>query len=151
MANGLFNTAKKMIMDGSLDLLVDTIKVMLIDTGYTFNPDDDYVSVITGAPSKELSGTGYVGGFGGSGRKALANKSIVANKTVDKAVFDADDLTWAAIQAGTVYAAVLIKEVTSDADSILIGYIDTGTGFPKVTNGGDLTVQWSADGILTLA
>jgi len=148
VANGLYNTAKKMIMDGSLNLANDTIKVMLIGSGYTFNPDHDYVSSVS---SYELNGTGYTGGFGGSGRKALTNKSVTADKTNDKAVFDADDVTWSAINAGTVYAAILIKEVSSDSNSILIGYIDSGTGFPKTTNGGDLTIQWSSDGIITLS
>lgn len=59
-------------------------------------------------------------------------------------------MTWTAINAGTVQAAILILEGKSDdSTSILIAYIDQG-GFPVTTNGGDLTIQWSASGILQI-
>jgi len=47
----------------------------------------------------------------------------------------------------TANAAIIFKQGAADTDSELIAYIDSG-GFPKATNGGDLTIQWNANGIV---
>lgn len=146
MASLVFNRAKKEIADGTIDLLSDTLKIMLVDSGYSPDADDEFVN--DGAAANELSGTGYASGFAGAGRKTIGNKSIAADDANDRAEFDStDDQTWSSIDAGTAAAMVLYKHNTSDADSVVIAYIDTG-GFPVVTNGGDLTIQWNAEGIL---
>jgi len=146
--SGWFNQAKKDVMDGTINLDTDTLKVMLVDSGYTFNPDDDFISSGAGTPGgEELSGTGYVAGFGNSGRKTLTTTTVTADDANNRGELDADNVTWTAINAGTAAAAIIIKEVTNDAASRLIAYVDTG-GFPLTTNGGDLTIQWNAEGIL---
>ena len=146
----VYNKAKEMLLNGQLNLLNDTIKVMLVDSSYTPNPDDDYVGT-SGAATAEVSGTGYVGGHGGAGRKVLTNKVVVEDDTNDRAYFDADDVTWTSIDVGSIQAAILIKEgAVDDSTSLLIAYIDQG-GFPVTTNGGDLTIQWDAGGILHLS
>jgi len=148
--SGWFNQAKKDVMDGTINLDTDTLKVMLVDSGYTFNPDDDFVSSGAGTPGgEELSGTGYVAGFGNSGRKTLANTVATADDANNRGELDGDDVVWTAINAGTASAAIILKEVTNDAASRLIAYVDTG-GFPFVTNGGDFTIQWNAEGILQI-
>lgn len=146
----VYNTAKKEIMDGTIDLLVDTIKVMLVTSLYVVNADDTVVDTGGAADpvDAELTGTGYVKGWGAAGRKALASKTATVDNVNDRAEFDAADLTWALINAGTAAAAILIKEGgANDTTSRLIAYIDTG-GFPFVTNGGDMIVTWNAEGIL---
>lgn len=151
MASGWFNRAKKEIFDGTIDLVADTIKVMLVTSGYTFNPDDDFIGSGGGTPGgSELSGTGYTAGFGGAGRKTLGTKSITEDDANNRAEFTAGNLTWTAINAGTAAACILVKEGTTDADSKLIAYIDTG-GFPKTTNGGDFSITWNAEGILQIS
>lgn len=133
----------------ALDLLANTIKVMLVDPSYVPDKDHDFVSSITGAPSKELTGTGYVAGFGGAGRKTLASKTVTKDNGADVAYFDAADVTWAGITAGTVGFAVVIKEVTSDADSPILAVVDIT---PDVgTAGNDYTIQWPADGLFKIA
>lgn len=133
-----------------IDLLNDVIKVMLVGSTYTATADDNFASTIIGG--QELNGTGYVSGYGGSGRKTLASKVITRDDTNDRAEFSAAPVTWTAINAGTAAAAVIIRERTGTGDTMseLIGYVNTG-GFPIVTNGGDLTISWSAEGILQLA
>jgi len=145
----VFNLFKKLQADGSLDLLTDTIKVMLVGSTFTANADMDYVN--PSAYQTELGGTGYAGGYGGSGRKTLASKVVVEDDTNDRAEFSAAPVTWTAINAGTAAACVIIREraLTGDTMSELIAYIDSG-GFPVVTNGGDLTISWSSEGILQL-
>lgn len=128
-----------------ISLTGDTLKVMLVTSGYTFNPDDRFVSSASGS---EISVTGYTGGFGGSGRKSLASRTLSADDTNDRGAFDAADVTWTALSSGaTIAAAILFKELTSDALSPMIAYFDI-TDTP--TNGGDITVQWNSAGLLTL-
>ena len=134
-----YNQGKLSVMTAGLTGL--TIKAMLVTSGYVFNADHSYVADLVPA-SNELSGTGYAGGFAGSGRKTLASTSLNLDLTGDRAFYDAADLTWTAINAGTAAALILYIAKTSDADSILVGFIDSG-GFPKVTSGTDLTVTWS--------
>ena len=135
-----------------IDLLNDTIKVGLSTSVHVPNRDNEFLAE-GGADDfddGELSGTGYTGGFGGAGRKSLASKTISVDLANDRAEFDAADLTWTAINAGTAAQATVMKEVTTNADSKCIANIDTG-GFPVVTNGGDLTLQWNVEGILQLS
>jgi len=154
MASITSNRLRKLLLDAaagspSLNLTSDTIKVMLVMNTYTPNKDDNFVSAITNATSKELSGTGYVAGFGGSGRKTLASKTITQDDTNDVAFFDAADLTWATIDAGTVGFAAIIKEVSADSDSPILAVVDISPDV--VTNGGDYTITWAADGLFKLA
>lgn len=136
-----YNKGKYAVFSGETVLLTDTIKVMLVGPGATFDPDDNFISDLTG----ELSGTGYVAGFGGSGRKTLQGKSFTEDDATDYAYLDGNDLVWVAINAGTAAAAVLVREMSSDADSVLLAFIP----FSNITtNGGDLNLQWSASGIL---
>lgn len=136
---GIYNRAKAKILDGSLNLLTANLKVMLVTSAYVFNPDHDFVST---PAVNELSGTGYVGGFGGSGRKAITGRSVTEDDTLDRGFLDGSDITWPAINSGTAAASIIFVEGTTDGDSTLVAYIDTG-GFPKVTNGADLVLAWS--------
>lgn len=151
MADFHYNQAAADVYDGSLDMLVDTIKVGLSTSTHVPIRDDDFIDEV-GADDfvdGELSGSGYVSGFGNSGRLTLASKAIVVDKPNNRAEFDAADVTWTGISAGTAAQATLLKEITNDLASITIANIDSG-GFPIVTNGGDLTVQWNAEGISQL-
>lgn len=153
----VYNRFKKECFDGSagpatVTLLSDTIKAMLVNSGYTANADNDFVDAggANDPIDQELSGTGYAAGYAGAGRKTLASKTIVESDASDRAEFDAADLTWTAISAGTAAAWILHKHgAADDTTGKLIGYINTG-GFPLVTNGGDMTIQHAAAGILTL-
>jgi hypothetical protein len=141
MANVVYNTAKKRLLDGGFNWGSLDLRVLLVTSGYVVDADDVFVDDLTPG-SNELAGTGYV-------RKALASESTAQDDVNDRAEGDADDVTWTGINAGTTAAAVIFTQVTTDADSWLVAYIDTG-GFPITTNGGDLTIQWNAEGILQL-
>lgn len=152
MSDFHYTEAAKQIYDQTLDMLVDTIKVGLSTSTHVPNRDNDFLDE-SGADDfvdGELSGTGYTSGFGGSGRKTLGSKTIVVDKANDRAEFDAADVTWTAISAGTAAQITLLKEITNDAASLTIANVDSG-GFPIVTNGGDLTIQWNAEGIIQLS
>ena len=88
----------------------------------------------------ELSGTGYV-------RKTLASKTLTYDTANDRVEWDAADITWTAINAGTAQRATYYDNSQStDVSRRLWLNVDTG-GFPIVTNGGDLTIQHNAEGI----
>lgn len=140
MSNLIYNKAKKGFVDGTIDWDGDTIKVMLVGETYTPDKDHNFVSEVV---STELSGTGYE-------RKSLENKTVVQDDVNDVAKVDADDITWESIQAGTAKGMVVYKQGSSDTDSILIAYIDEG-GFPVVSNGGDLIMEFHSNGIIQLA
>jgi hypothetical protein len=122
-----------------------TIKIMLLDTGYTPAKTNDFVSDTTPG-TNEVVCTNYTTGYGGAGRKALATKAVVEDNTNMRAVFDAADVTWTSLGGATndtVATAVVFKEITSDGASPLILQLDIN---PDVTtNGGDFTIQF-ADG-----
>ncbi len=150
MASNTHNRGLVEFMKGNIGWLTSVIKVMLVNASYTPNPDYNFVTDISPA-SVELSGTGYVAGFAGSGRHALTNKAVTQDDAKDAGIATADPSTWTAINAGTAAYAVVYKEGTSDADSVIIATID----IPNVTtNGTDLTVNYPTfanDGLVKLA
>lgn len=142
MASKFYGQGMLGIMDGTIDLLTDTIKVILVNSSYTYDADHDFADDVS---ANELSGTGYTGGFNGSGRKTLASKTVTNDTANDRVEFDAADLTWTGINAGTIGGAVLVKETTNDAASRIIAFLDP---INLATNGGDVTVVWDSQGLL---
>lgn len=145
MSSNLYQEGLKRIMDGSCLLLTDTIKVIALGTGYTPNKDHQFVSDVV---ANEISGTGYTGGFAGSGRKTLASKAVAKSDSTDKAYFDAADVAYSAINAGTIGGLAVYKNGTSDSDSPLLAFVDVAN---ITTDGGDVTIAWSANGIFDWA
>lgn len=139
MADVVFNSFKKKIMDGSIDLDTDTIKVALVTSSYTPDQDShDFFDDVT----NEVSGTGYT-----AGGAALANKSVTADNTDNEGVFDADDVTWSSSTI-TARGAVIYKSTGTASTSPLIAYIDFGSD--KSSSAGNFTISWNSEGILNL-
>lgn len=138
--NAIFNSFKRDIANGSINLVTDTIKIMLVGSGYTANID---THTKRSDVTSEVSGAGYT-----SGGVALANKSVIMNTTSDKGVFDADDV---ALSLATITArgAVLYKARggASSADE-LIAYLDFGSDITSTA--GNFNITFDANGILTL-
>ena len=147
MASAVYNNGAKKIADGSIDFAADTIKIMLLatDTPYSLDKDHDHIDDIS---ASELSVSGYVGGFAGAGRKTLGSKTITADLTNDRVVFDAaDPSAWTLASGKTVASAVVYWHDTDDATSVPLFFLDfTDT----LTNGGTFTVQFDANGIAYL-
>src|ERR1044072_4016231 len=113
MADVIFNSFKRDIMNGALDLDTDTIKVALVTSSYTPNQDTHTkFSDVT----NEVSGTGYT-----AGGTALANKAVTADNTDNEGVFDADDVTWSSSTI-TARGAVVYKDTGTASTSKLICY-----------------------------
>lgn len=139
MASFVYTNAKRGIMAGEIDLNADDIRVLLVDSSTTTDTEEDVTTISAFTTLGELSGTGYV-------RKALVSEAVTADNTNNRGEFDADDVVWTAINAGTAITALVYKHVTNDTDSIPLIYHELPA--PVVTNGGDFTIQWNVEGIL---
>jgi hypothetical protein len=92
----------------------------------------------------ELSGTGYT-----AGGDLLGSQTVAYDSANDRVEFDAADAAWTGINAGTAAQATVLKDTGTPTTSPVLVDVDSG-GFPVVTNGGDLTIQWNAEGIFQL-
>lgn len=118
------------------------LKFGLLVSSYTPVRTANFASDIS---ASEPSISGYVGGFNGSGRKALTSKTATEDDTNHRAVCDAADPSQYTLGAGaTLRHAFIVLERTSDADSEVLLFMDMGAD--KVTNGGTMDFQFSANG-----
>ena len=124
MANTFYALGAEKILSGDIDLITDTIKVILVKNTYPQNlTTDEFLDDVD--PYR------------------LNTDQTLGSKSVALGVFDAGDATWTAVTAGdTSEGVVIYKDTGSAATSPLIAYIDTITGFPLATNGGDITAKW---------
>lgn len=137
MADAVYNSFKRDVANGSIDLDTDTIKIMLVTSAYVPNVDTHTKrSDIT----SEVVGTGYT-----AGGIALANKTMTVDNANDRALWDADDPFWT-VATITARGAVLYKARggAATADE-LIGYLDFGAD--KTSTGANFTVQFATAGI----
>jgi len=141
----IYNSFKKLLFDGGVNLGTDTIEVALIDDSIAYTPDIDsetYVAdVLDGVNASECSGTGY-------SRVAL-NVTTSQDNTDDEAVADADDLTYTGADFGTIQSILVYQSVSTDADSPLLAHV-TSADLPLTTNGGDVDLTWATEGLLNL-
>lgn len=123
-----------------VDLLDDSIKVMLCNSSYTPNQDThDYKNDVT----NEVSGTNYT-----AGGNALANDTLTYTAGTNVLKYDADDLTFATVTLSDVKNIVIYDSTpATDATRPLIAYgvIDTALA----PNAGNLTITWDSAGIIT--
>lgn len=124
MANAVYVKGAEKILSGSIALLTDTIKVMLVKNTYPQNlAADEFLSSVTAY--------------------RLGTDQTLASKSVTGGMFDAADPIWLAVAAGDVSEAVVIyKDTGAAATSPLLFYIDQISGFPLTTNGGDVEPRW---------
>ncbi len=126
MANALYGKGKEKLLTAAINLSSDTIKVALLTSAYSPNlSTDEFHSTIAA----------YI----------VGTPQTLASKTITLGVFDAADITYAAVTAGsTVSRLAIYKDTGLSASSPLLALIDTITGFPLATNGGDIQVVWDS-------
>jgi len=128
-----YDTATKNILDGTIDLDTNTIKVSLHTSSYTPSVAHDFLNDV----SNEVTGSNYT-----AGGVALGSKAVTTVTTND-AKFDASDVTWSSHASGfsTARYAVIYKDTGTASSSNL-------SNQDNVNN--DLTIKWNANGILQL-
>jgi len=126
-----------------------TVKAMLADAAstYVFNPDHTTVNqILTAAqPFVELSATGY-------SRPIVTGKTVYHDPDTDTAQFRCDNLTFGAVESGKTVKGVLLYIRVGGSDNanndIPVAYIDTATGFPLTTGGGQVVLAVPVSGLL---
>jgi len=151
------NNFKEELMEGNFDLVNDTLKVALVsdNTTYSFSPDSDtFVGDVLddGTTAEEFQGSGY-------SRQTLTNVTVTQDDADDEGVADADDVTFTELSGDTIQAVLVYKEVGGDEttpgdDPIVSVFDDNSAGsladLPLNTNGGDVTLAFSSEGIVNI-
>jgi len=138
MANALYPTFKRALLNKEHNLDTDAIKATLIDSA-----DESYTS----------TDDTYVAGANGIADAAkVAVSSTLTTSTIALGVFDTDNFTWTAV-SGDVSEAILLwndTPTTPTADPVIAWY-DTGmTGMPVTPNSGDINVTVNGSGWFAL-
>lgn len=134
---------------GTNELSGFTIRVILLGSGYAFDPDHDFISDLVPA-SNELTDASYA-------RATLASLVQSVDDTNDRASLDAADVVFASLAGGETIAGVAFARfVTNDSDSELLMFQALSPA--KTANGGDfklivnsLGLVLAQEGDLTLA
>jgi hypothetical protein len=150
MASGWYSQGLLKCLDGTIDLDTSTIKVMLVDAGYTYDPDHQVIDPGTNDAAdlsfNEIVATNYTGGFAGAGRKT-AVVTLQKSNTNNRVEIAIADLTWTALGGATndtASGAVVIYETGgADTASIPIAFLDFAD---TPTNGGNFTLDFAALG-----
>ncbi len=147
-----YNRGKFVILDASaagvgeapLALLLDIVKVALIEAAYTFDNDHEQFDEVT----NEGTATNYV-----TRGNALGTKATTQDNTGDRAEFDAADTVFSSLGNGgnmTFTQIVILREQDAGptaANSELMAHSAVGS---TTSNGGDVTMVWNAEGILQI-
>lgn len=128
------------LMNKRIDLINDSIKVMLTTSTYTPNQDThDFKDDVT----NEVTGTGYT-----ATGVALTTKTVTYTAGTNVTMFDADDAVWSSSTITARTAVVYDATPASDATRPLICYQQSDADI--VSTGGEFRVAWAAAGICTI-
>ena len=150
MAEGdgtIYNNFKEEVMEGKFDLSSggDTCKLILVSSHTPdAQVDDAYADV---SADEYATGSGYTKvGFSLTGQDVTQ-----VDGTSNWGAFDAADVTWTSLgplAPATPSHCILYDDTPTAAPADpLIAYWVLGV---TATNGGDYTIQWGSDGIVTL-
>lgn len=134
MANAMYPTGLKAILDGDVDLAADNIKVVLCDSGYTYSAAHDFLNDISGAAIVATSGN-------------------LASKTTTGGVFDAADVTFTSLTGDTITSYVVYKDTGTSSTSQLLAYVDTAGDTSAISvapDGSNFTLRWNGAGIFAI-
>ena len=128
------NHIKYLLATKAIDFANDTFKLILMDTGFTFNKDTHalYADV---SGSELASGNGYT-----TKGETLAGVSVSEDDTDDRAEITWNNETWTASGGaiGPTPGAIIIDETA--ANDPVVGYIDFG-GEQTQADGGTCTIS----------
>jgi len=128
------NHIKYLLATGVIDFSSDVFKIILMDTGYSFNKD-------THALYADVSGDELADGNGYTTKgEILAGVSVTEDDTDDRAEVTWNNKSWTASggSIGPTPGAIIIDE--SATDDPIIGYIDFG-GEQTQADGGTCTIS----------
>ena len=125
MANALYSKAKEAFLNGSINMVANTISIALVDTGvYTYSATHQFRNEVSNS--------------------AVISSTTLTNKTITNGVFDADDATFSSVTGANCEALLIFQDTGIQTTSRLVAYIDSATGLPILPNGGDISVAFSS-------
>ena len=141
----IYNSFKKYIADGTIDLDTDTFKIALVASGYTPSTSHSTFSDIT----NELStANGYT-----AGGNTLAG--VTWTQSGGTITWDANDSVWTATGGNIVarYAVIYKSGTANSITNPVVAYIlmDTTPADVTTTDTNTLTVRFAGTGIITLS
>lgn len=135
MASGVYNVFKKGLINGTMDSPAQTFGCALMDSNHVFTAHSVAYEAASG---NEISGTGYVA----TGNLCIATISGgAANSTV---AIDLSNVSWSSATFTANHAVVYC--ITSE--NALVCSIDFGAA--KEVSSGTFTIQWNAQGVVTV-
>lgn len=134
MANQFFAKGKEGLLDGSINLETDSIRVLLLDSA-DFTPNFSTHDNLDDVAAAARVGT------------AVA----LASKTFSLGVFDAADVSYGSTTGDACEYLLLYKHTGTESTSRLLLLIDTATGLPTPTlSSTSVTITWNASGIFSI-
>lgn len=128
MANTIYPKGREGFAGGDIAWDADTIKLVAVDSGYTYDGAHDFLNDV------------------GAGTR-VATSSAFTTKSITNGVLDADNVTLSSLPAGdTITAIIVFQDTGVESTSRLILFYDTKadtTAISVATNGGDVVVTWS--------
>ena len=138
----LYDSAKKDILDGTVDLDTDTIKAILVTSSYTPSAAHDTYSDVS---ATECADADYT---------AQTLTATAFTLTAGTVKYDAADVTYGTAVSITAKYMILVKQAGAGlvAGDKLVGYVDLDSGGGSVTStSSDYIVRFNASGIFTMA
>jgi hypothetical protein len=146
----LYSSFRKYVLDGTIDLDTDTLKLMLVTSDYVPSIAHDVLADVTASPSPEVVAVASPSNGYTAGGKALEGQVVSNTDSPSQGIFDANDVVWAGLTATFRYGILYAEKSVSPLVNPLIGYIlfDT-TPADIVLTATNFTVQWNSSGIIT--
>lgn len=127
MSNFIYVHSKQALLDGDIDVLVDTLKVAIVDNSYIPNSDlHQFISDIS------INSIKY-------------RTQKLVDVSSDNGILDADDLIISNYPGDAFNALIIYKDTGVDSTSRLIAYIDESPGLPfgGVASSVTINIAWS--------
>ena len=135
MSQALYDVYKQdlILRDSAVDFDTDTIRAILVETGYVFSAAHANFSDLTNTR--------------GDGGDTRADGEALASKTGVNGLCDAADAVFASVTGTNINAFVVYKDTGVDSTSKLLGYFDSvSTISPSAAQ---VTIQFAGGGIFT--
>lgn len=137
MPSYLTNKYKDLMLNGDIDPIADTIKIMACNQ-FTVNvATQDFINSVS---SNQITATGYT-----AGGLTLTSKVITRDNTDNRVYFDFANPTWTITGTMTAQTFVIYKDTGTPATSPIIAIIDTGA--PQSRTDADFVLQLNTKGI----
>ena len=147
-----YNSLLKYLMNGTVNLESDTIKMALVTSDYVFDAQHDVLADVLASPSPEVEEIASPSNGYTTGGKEITSKSVTLVDSPALATWDALDLTWTALTATFRYGIIYSEKSVGSPAVVnpLIGCVLFNDTPADISVAGiDFINQWNPNGILT--